>query len=79
MQKNVPVQNLPKNSNLEQIDRIRLDQNVQSEILEDLIGGKKKNFFFLIKKLWHSFLEFLANDYGNGYLYTDFLFRYRYK
>lgn len=46
MQKNVPVQNLPKNSNLEQIDRISLDQNVQSEILEDLIGGKKKKLFF---------------------------------
>lgn len=49
MQKNVPVQNLPKNSNLEQIDRISLDQNVQSEILEDLIGGKKKKLFFKIK------------------------------
>lgn len=46
MQKNVPVQNLPKNSNLEQIDRISLDQNVQSEIPEDLIGGKKKKLFF---------------------------------
>jgi hypothetical protein len=32
---------LPRNSNMEKINNICLDQNVQSEISEDQVGGKR--------------------------------------